>query len=305
MMCRTSPRFASILTLGLLASLARAGAARAETAAAPAAEAEPAGGEMPAPTETEAPGAEPEGEDGTPLVGTVAAAPRRARDVSYGVAYRLRWVSVPKWMLNAFTTQNVPLSSWATALEFFRRKGAFDFIVSVGYQDMSPSDGNWLGRGHDGSVDTDYVQFKDLAFWGIDASFVWHTFFNDWVGIHYGAGIGLGIVTGHMYRTSDGTPGCSTNPGDVNACHPVGATCANGFCTDKELNALNPTGNASTDTNLTPHRFADGNVPSAIPIVNVLVGVDFRLPNVRGWEARLEGGFYDAFFLGGTVAYTF
>jgi len=47
------------------------------------------------------------------------------------------------------------------------------------------------------------------------------------------------------------------------------------------------------------------NVPPALPIVNVLVGVDFRLPHVRGWEAKLEGGFYDAFFLGGGVGYTF
>jgi len=39
--------------------------------------------------------------------------------------------------------------------------------------------------------------------------------------------------------------------------------------------------------------------------VNLLVGVDFRLPQVRGWEARIEGGFYDAFFLGGAVGYTF
>ncbi len=46
-------------------------------------------------------------------------------------------------------------------------------------------------------------------------------------------------------------------------------------------------------------------MPPALPIVNVLIGVDFRLPHVRGWEAKLEGGFYDAFFLGGGVGYTF
>jgi hypothetical protein len=26
---------------------------------------------------------------------------------------------------------------------------------------------------------------------------------------------------------------------------------------------------------------------------------------VRGWEAKIEGGFYNAFFLGGGVGYTF
>ena len=54
-----------------------------------------------------------------------------------------------------------------------------------------------------------------------------------------------------------------------------------------------------------PHQFADPNKPSVLPIVNILFGVDFRLPQVRGWEAKLEGGFYDAFFLGGAVGYTF
>ena len=59
------------------------------------------------------------------------------------------------------------------------------------------------------------------------------------------------------------------------------------------------------DTPQTPHQFVDTNKPPVLPIINVVVGVNFRLPQVRGWEARLEGGFYDAFFLGGAVGYTF
>ena len=54
-----------------------------------------------------------------------------------------------------------------------------------------------------------------------------------------------------------------------------------------------------------PHQFVDGNKPSVLPILNMVIGIDFRLPQVRGWEAKLEGGFYNAFFLGGGVAYTF
>jgi len=42
-----------------------------------------------------------------------------------------------------------------------------------------------------------------------------------------------------------------------------------------------------------------------VPILNAVLGVDFRVPTLRGWEARIEGGFYDAFFLGGGVGYTF
>jgi len=301
MACRISPRLTFLMALGL-ALYALTGVARAvERGSAPAADA-PAAGEMPAPTATEA-AAPPDGETAPTLAGALAATPSRSPNVSYGTGLRLRWVSVPKWMLNWFTKENVPLSSYAIAGEFYRRKGEFDFIVSIGYQNMSPPDGNWLGKGHDPTIDTDYVQFKGLGFVGVDASFVWHTFFNDWVGMHYGAGLGLGIVTGHKLRTSNGSAGCATNPGDYTKCYPVifQQPCPASGCSDAILAARG----AGPDDPGNPHRFTDPNVPPALPIVNVLVGVDFRLPRVRGWEAKLEGGFYDAFFLGGGVGYTF
>jgi hypothetical protein len=259
---------------------------------------------MPEPAETTGAVA-PSALDVAPVAGTLVDAPTRSPNVSYGVGARLRWVSVPKWMLNLFTTRNVPLSSYAVAGELYRRKGEFDFIVSIGYQNMSPSDGNWLGRGHDPTIDTDYVQFKSLALWAADASFVWHSFFNDWFGLHYGAGLGLAIVTGQMLRTSDGSAGCATNAGDFTKCYPVGlkgGPCPPSGCSDTALAMTQGTG---ADSSTTPHRFVDPNVPSALPIVNVLVGMDFRVPRVRGWEAKIEGGFYDAFFLGGGVGYTF
>ena len=55
-----------------------------------------------------------------------------------------------RWMLNLFTKKNVPLSSWGTGIEFFRRKGELrPRRCSFSYQNMSPPDGNWLGKGHD------------------------------------------------------------------------------------------------------------------------------------------------------------
>jgi hypothetical protein len=295
MVCRISPRLTSAVALGLALFLFGAVARAVERGSAPS--------EMPPPTATEA-AAPPAAETAPPLAGALAATADRAPNVSYGAGLRLRWVSVPKWMLNWFTKENVPLSSYAVAGEFYRRKGEFDFIVSIGYQNMSPRDGNWLGKGHDPSFDTDYVQFKGLGLVGIDASFVWHTFINDWFGLHYGAGIGIGIVTGHMLRTSNGSALCATNPGDYTKCYPVifePQGCPASGCSDAALKARGD----GPDDPANPHRFTDPNVPPALPIVNVLVGVDFRLPRVRGWEAKIEGGFYDAFFLGGGIGYTF
>ncbi len=283
---------AALLLLSGLASVARAAD---EPMPAPTESA------MPAPTESAppAPGAAgpvvPAGElaEETPV--------QRQADLSYGVAARLRWVSVPAWMLNLFTKKNVPLSSWGTGIEFFRRKANFDLVLSFSYQNMSPPDGNWLGKGHMANIDTDYVQFDGLALWGVDLGFVWHAPINEWFGIHFGAGIGVAYVAGDILRTSN--TGCNEmNAGDISMCKPLGSTY------NQSSNTL--TLNASTlspgpDDPQNPHRFADPNVPPVLPIVNLLFGVNFRLPQVRGWEARLEGGFYNAFFMGGAVGYTF
>jgi hypothetical protein len=262
--------------------------------------------DMPAPTETKVPAAAAataDPDDG-PAGALSATGPSRPSDVSYGVAARLRWVTVPKWLLKTFTTENVPLSSWATAVEGFRRKGDFDFVVAVGYQNMTPPDGNWLGKGNDPATDTDFVQARGLGFIGIDASFVWHNWFSDWVGMHWGAGLGVALVTGTVYRTSNFTGGDSVcndaTAGNLAQCHPLGAMCTGAGCT------LSPqTLTPGADDPANPHRFPDSNIPGVLPIINLVVGIDFRVPKVRGWEAKIEGGFYDAFFLGGGVGYSF
>jgi hypothetical protein len=229
-------------------------------------------------------------------------APTRPPDLSYGAGARLRWVTVPAFLLNLFTKRNVPLSSWATGVSFFRRKGNFDIVGTFTYQNMSPSDGNWLGKDHSAVVDTDLVQFRGLALYALDASFIWHQTFTDWIGMHYGAGVGIAIVGGDILRTSDDPALCNEqNAGNLAACHPRAVMCTSASCNEQQLQGLGP----GPDDPNNPHRFSDNNVPPVIPVVNVVVGVDFRVPSIRGWEATIEGGFYDAFFLGGSVGYTF
>ena len=134
---------AALLVLAGFASLARA--ADAPSMPAPSESAPPPG--MPAPTEATPPAPGAAG----PVVpaGELAeeAPPQRAANLSYGVGALLRWVSVPGFMLDLFTKRNVPLSSWGTGLQFFRRKGNFDLVGSLTYQDLSPLAGQLAGRG--------------------------------------------------------------------------------------------------------------------------------------------------------------
>ena len=244
-----------------------------------------------------------------PEAGAVAA-PAAVKDLNaaqYGVAFRARWISVPSWFLGLFAQKNVPLSSYSVGLEGYRRKRdrddpnrTWELSVGIGFQDMSMPDGYWLGKGKDASVDTDLVQAKNFGLITMDAAFVSRQYFSRYFGIHYGAGLGLAVVRGKILRTS------ATYNQDTKQYTVVskGAQIcdANAKCNEAALVATQGTpDNGPGD----PHRFQENNIPGAIPIINLLFGLDFPIPDAKGLEFRLEGGFYDAFFLGGTAGYVF
>jgi hypothetical protein len=234
---------------------------------------------------------------GVPMVDAAAQAGTGAR---YGLGLRMRVTSVPKWLLGLFLAQSVPMTSYTAGLEFFRRSGKFDLVLGVAYQPLSPGDGNWLGKGSDPTIDTDYLQFRGLAAYSVDVAFILHTEFNDYVGMHYGGGIGLGITTGNILRTSAGSPGCANDPGNLALCHPVIAGCDTGPCTEAQLQRSQN----GTDSPQFPSRFSESRVPSIYPIINLIAGVDVYLPTVPGFAVKLDlGYFFPYFFLGLGAAY--
>jgi hypothetical protein len=227
-------------------------------------------------------------------------------DAKYGVGFRMRWVSVPGWFLDLFTKKNVALSSYSWAIEGYRRKvdrddphRTWELSVAVGYQGMTPPDGYWLGKGKDLPADTDLVQVRGLSLITMDAAFISRQYFSRYFGIHYGAGLGLAVVRGKVLRAS-----AVCNPATEQCQVIVANVCGgpNRPCTEADLKSTEGTrDNGPGD----PHRFQETSVPSAIPIINLLFGLDFPIPDAKGLEFRIEGGFYDAFFLGGTMGYVF
>jgi hypothetical protein len=299
-MVRTRLVLTVLATVALSGRLAAAAPESAETP--PPAGAASVGGSTatPAPpgpsTPSSGSGAEPAGVTaGVPMVDAASQSATAAR---YGLGARLRLTSIPKWMLGLFLTESVPLTSYTAGVEFFRRSGSFDLVLGIAYQPLSPSDGNWLGKSNPAATDTDYVQFRGLAAWSFDAAFIMHTEFNEYVGMHYGGGIGIGITAGQVLRTSNGSPGCVTRPGDVTVCHPV--LCATGPCTEGQLQGSQ----GGTDSPGTPSRFSEGRVPTVYPIVNIITGLDVRLPNVPGFAVKFDlGYFFPYFFFGLSTAY--
>jgi hypothetical protein len=238
-----------------------------------------------------------------PPPGAAATTEQASADmVRYGVGLRMpRWVSVPSWFLGLFTEENVGLSTFGSfGVEFLRRRGDFDIVFGLGYQNMSPEDGNWLGKGKDASVDTDFVQFRDFAMIGVDVAFVQRRMFTRYFGIHYGAGLGLALVRGEILRISNSEQCTKANAGNETLCRPL--PCPPSGCNEAMLKATE----GGVDGGPTmPSRFKDSNVPGAIPILNMALGLDLRLPELPGFEAKLEGGFYNAFFVGLGFAYIF
>jgi hypothetical protein len=251
---------------------------------------------VPPPANAPAPGVdESAATAGVPMV---EAAAQAATPAQFGVGARLRLTSVPKWLLGLFLTESVPITSYTAGLEFFRRSGNFDFVLGVAYQSLSPNPGNWLGKGNDASTETDYVQFDGLGAYSVDAAFILHTEFTEYMGMHYGGGVGIGITTGRMLRTSDGTAGCAKSPGDTTKCYPV--RCPQGPCTEAQLKNTE----GGTDSYLSPSRFSDSRVPSVYPIVNVITGLDIKVPSVPRLAIRIDiGYFFPYFFIGPSIGY--
>jgi hypothetical protein len=274
--------------------------------------------EMPPPAESTSaapaaaaePGAAPVATEETPVATETGAAAVKAVDIPhYGLALRWRWVSVPGWFLGLFTKKNSPLSTFnCFALEGFWRKHdkedhnrTWEIMVSVGYQNMSPPDGYWLGKSKQLTIDTDLVQVRGLGLITMDAAYVLRQYFSPYFGIHYGAGLGLGVVRGKVLRTS-----ATCDPVTEKCQVIVPGTCggANPPCTEDQLQATTASYNGNESV-IDPHRFEETSVPSALPIINLLFGLDFPIPDAKGLEFHLEAGFYDAFFVGLSGGYVF
>jgi hypothetical protein len=301
------PRLAHLLLVGLL-GFATAASAQESAPMPPAAEAAaPVASEPTALPVVPESGAAPTSEPAAGGEAVVAAAAKPVAAGRVGFAARWRYVSVPSWFLGLFTQKNKPLSTFnCFALEGFWRKQdkddsnrTWEIVGSVGYQNMSPPDGFWLGKGKQLVQDTDFVQAKGFGLITFDAAYVLRQYFSPYFGIHYGAGLGLGIVRGKILRTS---AQCDPATGQCQVVIPNTCGGVNPPCTDAQLKGTEGTPDLGPTS---PHRFQETSIPSAIPIINLLFGLDFPvpLPDKSNLEFRLEGGFYDGFFVGVTAGY--
>jgi hypothetical protein len=262
------------------------------TASAQTAEPKPPGGiaDDPAP-----PGGKPVKLDGSP--------PADVGIHSLGV--RARYIFVTKAMLGIYFADNTgtQMNSWSVGLEYVYRKPgkSYDIVTSLDFSWLNVDDGNYLGSGHDPSIDTHYTQFRDLSFVSADVSIIGFHKFAPWFELRYGGGLGIGYAPGDVLLTTNA--GCTAaNATDTTKCFPTVTGPINGKPTAAQEAALKATEGGGTDGAATPHRHSGDNIP-VMGVVNILVG--FRFYPVKHMAITAEIGFRDMMFVGGSLHYLF
>jgi len=239
----------------------------------------------------------------------------KKKDVVYGVGLQGRGLFLPYGFLDLFLDQGNGLASGSVGLEVVRRKGNFDLVGSINFGFYTASDGNFRGNGKP-LVESDYIQFQDLNLLAFDVAFIWHHNFNRWLSLVYGAGLGFGVVLGGIYRISNvpdapqaGLHGSCTqaNEGDPNLCNPT----KKGSQDEKDWRANRkkwlaehpcPAGQSQDDP-LSPCLFKEDGVWPVLPIIHLLIGLNFKITEQLNF--RIDGGFHNAFYVGGATHWFF
>ena len=237
---------------------------------------------------------------------------RKKKSVAYGIGLTGRGIFVPFWFLEMFLDAGTALYSGAVGAEFIRRKGNFDLVASINFNAYSPPDGNFLGNGKP-AVDIDYIRFDGLNVLSFEVDFIWHHNFTHWLSLVYGAGLGFGVVLGDVLRMSthgdrlrDGTCGTG-DAGDLSKCNPTepNSTDEVEWKADQEkwLDKQQDKMCTNKDSPQTPCMFVEDDVWPVVPIVHLLIGINFRVTNEL--NIRLTGGWHDSFYVGATTQWFF
>jgi hypothetical protein len=259
---------------------------------------------------TAAPAAEPTPPTPAPAAATAPTPPPVEEPVEIGrhsIGMRARYIFVTKVMLSPYFNANTgtQLNSFSVGLEYvWRGPGKhYDVVTSLDFSWLPVDDGNFLGSGHDPSLDTHYTQFHNLSFVSADVSIIgWHKFLP-WLELRYGGGLGIGWVPGEVLLTNNG-PMCTTqNANDTTQCYPLITGPINGKPTPAQEQQLKASEGGGTDTNTTPHRHPSADKPPVMGVVNLLVGLRFYV--AKRMTLTWEIGFRDAMFTGFGLHYLF
>lgn len=199
-------------------------------------------------------------------------------EVRWGVGLRLRYVVIPRFLLEQFW-QEVKSSSTnpGFGVDVVRRRGDFELSFGFEYESLSGEDGFWLEKGDDAvspGQTPDFVEFNDFAWLTLDASFIFHKQLTDMLALRYGGGFGLGLVLGDVRQTD--------------------AVCSARNINDPGVCMIDPNAQQVNDP---------ADTPPVFPVVNLTLGAQFR--PVDQILINFEVGLRTAFYAGTGIQYLF
>jgi hypothetical protein len=211
-----------------------------------------------------------------------------AAEGQWGIGVRLREVFMPLSVLQLFLKGGKGMAQQGVGIEVTYRKGERDIVFGGEFDNISPDD--WNIRGNNDTPDlTKWTRFDSLGLLSVDASVIWNSEIVRGLDFRYGAGLGVGLVTGAIYKTPE--VGCTeSNFANPAQCHPAGVTPNSNGYSPAQIEALN------MEIKVT-------GVPPVVPVVAATLGLRYRIADRAA--INLEAGFRDVFFVGLGAGYYF
>ncbi len=166
----------------------------------------------------------------------------------YGLGGNARQLLLTRGVAEVFSDSAPPgTRTQGFSVEFAKRGERLEFVLGFGYDNLEATNGYYLESG--GTAVTPgkvtYTDFRGFHIFSIDATIVGYLELHKILAIRYGAGLGVGLVRGQIRRTD-------------------------ALCTSEDIRhdcVPNPAG---------PRQQEPVDIPKAIPVLNGLIGLQFR-----------------------------
>ena len=219
--------------------------------------------------------------------------PAAETPVEYGVGVRLRSVRAPKGLLQIFV-DSAPgsISNYGVGVDLVRRRGNLELQLGFEFEHIQPAQGVWIQRSTNvaNGDEADYIlgpdsnNGKSLGWFTIEFTFLNHTPLSKHIALRYGAGAGLGIVTGELGRYDIICGAGATNASPEPGCVPPRFSGTGQYSSGQEQ--------------IVPY-----DLPPVFPVVNAILGLQVK-PTPK-MTINVEGGIRTFPFFGISGGYFF
>jgi hypothetical protein len=192
--------------------------------------------------------------------------------VYWGIGGEVRRTHVSTGVQHFFVEDTPgPATQDGAGIAFTRRQGRNELVLGFGYDPFEGQEGYYLELDQDptGFDNVDLVEFsRKLSWFTIDFTIVGHINLHKILALRYGAGLGVGIIRGTVWRTS--------------------ATCTSDrIQQDCELD----------ETGARQHEAAK--IPPVLPVVNFLAGIELR--PAKFFAVHVDAGLHTVPYVGAGV----